>query len=512
MKQVVIYARVSSDRQEKEGFSIPAQISYLKQYAAQNNFNVVKVFSESETAKKAGRKAFNEMLAYIKEKKINVILVEKTDRLYRNFKDYVTIDDIKGLEVHLVKDNTILSENSSSQTKFLHGIKVLMAKNYIDNLREEVNKGRAEKIKQGYYPHKAPAGYINTKDENGKKIIAVDETKAPFIRKLFELYASGVSGEECRKQLNAMGLYHNSKPYAKSILLKMLHDPFYIGKMEIKGVIYQGNHEPIIDIALWNKVQSMFTQSKARTHNVVFDYVGVIKCGHCGCQLTAELKKGKYIYYHCTGKRGGDCKKSYIRQEQIEQAIIRVLERIQIPEESADKIIAALKEMQGVKEHFDETSSESINKQIKILTHRIDALYADKLDGKITEEFWEEKHNQWHNEKVTLLNKLQSLSVASKNFYESSNLLLNWCKDAPAKFLGKSAETKRKILNLIGSNFIYKDGKLSIVLNPVFELILNSHFSKNGGTHRTMFEPYTFIAELKKVVNEELYVNLKLAA
>jgi hypothetical protein len=292
----------------------------------------------------------------------------------------------------------------------------------------------------------------------------------------------------------------------------MLHDPFYIGKMEIKGVIYQGNHEPIIDIALWNKVQSMFNQSKAKTHNVEFDYVGVIRCGHCGCQLTAELKKGKYIYYHCTGKRGGTCKKDYIRQEQIEKAIVDVLEKIQRPAHIYDKIIEVLKEMQQTKENFEEASFESINKQIKILTHRIDALYADKLDGKITEEFWEEKNLLWHNEKATLLNKLQGLNSASKNFYEGSNLLLNWCKDAPAKFLGKSAETKRKILKMIGSNFIYKDGKLSIVLNPVFNLLINSDFSQNGGTQCPKLELLNFISKLKKVVNEELYVDLRLVA
>lgn len=137
--------------------------------------------------------------------------------------------------------------------------------------------------------------------------------------------------------------------------------------------------------------------------------------------------------------------------------------------------------MQQVKTEFDETSTESITKQINTLTRRIDGLYSDKLDGKITEEFWEEKNIKWNNEKVTLLNKLQSLNNANKNFYECSNLLLNFCKDAPAKFLGKSPATKRKILYMIGSNFSYKDGKLSIELKSVFDYIIRNAKSLNGG-------------------------------
>ena len=139
-KQVVIYARVSSREQEREGFSIPAQLKLLKEYALKNGFEVIKEYSDAETAKKAGRTNYNLMLDFLKSNpEIKTILIEKTDRLYRNFKDYVTLEDYD-LEIHLVKEGTIISKNSKSHDKFIHGIKVLMAKNYIDNLSEEVSK------------------------------------------------------------------------------------------------------------------------------------------------------------------------------------------------------------------------------------------------------------------------------------------------------------------------------------------------------------------------------------
>jgi DNA invertase Pin-like site-specific DNA recombinase len=125
----------------------------LNEYAVTHSFNVVKEFVDNETAKKVGRTNFGEMIKFLrKNTTVKTILVEKTDRLYRNFKDYVLLDEFEGIEIHLVKENTILSDNSRSHEKFIHGIKVLMAKNYIDNLSEEVKKGMLQKASQGEYP------------------------------------------------------------------------------------------------------------------------------------------------------------------------------------------------------------------------------------------------------------------------------------------------------------------------------------------------------------------------
>ena len=484
MKKAVIYARVSSKEQEREGFSIPAQIKFLTEYAEKNLFVVDRIFKESETAKKAGRKAFNEMLLYLKEKNINTILVEKTDRLYRNFKDYIILEDYD-LDIHLVKEGSIISKNSKSHDKFIHGIKVLIAKNYIDNLSEEVKKGIKEKVEQGHFPGKAPVGYLNIINKEGKHVIDIDPKKAPFIKKLFELYASGAySVADIRKMLYEEGFNHNGKPWSKPRLLFVLKDVFYIGKFLYKGVIYQGSHKPIIDLELYNNVQKMFNQSKARTHDVHFDYTGLIKCGHCGCQLTAELKKGKYIYYHCTGKRGGNCKKDYIRQEQIDDVFKSLLDRISkaIPNNIVEELKIAIKEMQKVKSEYEVNCQEQITKQINILNKRIDNLYMDKLDGRITEEYWTKKNLEWHEEKDKLINKLSIINKTSETFYEGSNLLIKFCKNAQEEYLQAKPERKIQILKIIGSNFVYKDKKLSVELSSVFDTLLNLRFSQNGGT------------------------------
>jgi site-specific DNA recombinase len=165
--RAVLYARVSSKEQEKDGFSIPAQQKLLRHYAAENAIHLAKEFTDVETARRSGRTGFGEMIAFLRRTaSCRIILVEKTDRLYRNLKDWVTIDEL-GVEVHFVKENVVLSAESRSSEKFVHGIKVLMAKNYIDNLSEETRKGMLEKAERGIWPSYAPLGYVKVDGTNG---------------------------------------------------------------------------------------------------------------------------------------------------------------------------------------------------------------------------------------------------------------------------------------------------------------------------------------------------------
>ncbi|MCD7780270.1 MAG: recombinase family protein [Candidatus Gastranaerophilales bacterium] len=351
----------------------------------------------------------------------------------------------------------IISEYASSHVKFMHGIKVLMAKNYIDNLSEEVKKGKNKKAQLGYYPQQAPVGYKNAGGLEGKRVIIPDPDKSSYVKRLFELYATGVySVEELRKKLYNEGFNHKGRMYSKPKMLYILHDYFYIGKFIYNGAIYDGKHEPLIDVELFNKVQKLFNQSKARTHDIEFTYAGLIKCGHCGCQLTAELKKGKYVYYHCTGKRGGDCKKDWVREEKLDKVFWDLIKKIPNPDSGLfDMIRKGIKETRKLKNEYEETSTEAIQKQIEILKRRIDNLYADKLDGKITEEFWREKHNLWYSERDELLEKLKGFNSAARTFDEGTNLLENFCKHAPQAYLQACPKVKQQILKMIGSNFYH---------------------------------------------------------
>jgi site-specific DNA recombinase len=141
--RVVLYVRVSTKDQEKEGLSIPAQLRLLRGYANENCFVIAREFTDVETAKASGRTNFNQMLVYLNKHHTlcRTIVAEKTDRLYRNIKDYATLDDL-GVEVHLVKENVVISRTSGYNEQFMHGIKLQIARNYSQNLVQEILKGR----------------------------------------------------------------------------------------------------------------------------------------------------------------------------------------------------------------------------------------------------------------------------------------------------------------------------------------------------------------------------------
>ncbi len=148
--KAVIFCRVSSKEQEETGYSLSAQEKFLKEYADKKEFLIDKVFSISESASgKKQREIFSYMMEYVQKKDIKIIICEKVDRLSRNFKDAVLIDNWlekdEERQVHLVKDSLILHKNSRSQEKLNWGIRIIFAKNYIDNLSEEVKKGQKEK-------------------------------------------------------------------------------------------------------------------------------------------------------------------------------------------------------------------------------------------------------------------------------------------------------------------------------------------------------------------------------
>ena len=163
MTEAAIYTRVSSREQQQEGFSLDAQARLLRDYAQRNQLRIVHSFEDVETAKAKGRKQFARLVEFFRgSRSCRVLLVEKTDRISRNFHDAVTIEDLD-IIVHLVEEGQILSKDSKSQAVLVYGFNLVMARHYSNNLREEVKKGMREKAAQGIFPGDAPFGYRNNK-------------------------------------------------------------------------------------------------------------------------------------------------------------------------------------------------------------------------------------------------------------------------------------------------------------------------------------------------------------
>ena len=491
--KAVIYARVSSKEQEAEGFSVDAQLRLLRDYAAENLMDVAKEFTEAETAKQSGRRAFGEMLRFLEANLNHVLLVEKVDRLYRNFADYVKVDHL-GVELHFVKDGMVIGEGSKSQDKFLHGIRVLMAKNYVDNLSEEIRKGLNEKAAQGIYPTHAPLGYINAQEPGTKrKIIVPDPARAHLVKELFERYATGLeSYDSLIKWARKQGLTtKKGNPLAKSAVEQILKHPAYCGLIQWQGRESVGIHEPLVSMETWKRVQDIREgrHTTAGFGSRQFTYRGLIRCC-CGDLLTGEIKKGKYVYYHCTGRRREICGRPYIPESKITEAYCQLLKKLTIPKFALPWISMGLAQADNDRQARRRVRETELKRSIQDIERRLEQLYLDKVSGEITAEFHRATRTKWEAEANEKKIELAAFDRTEATSVDQTMRLFELASSAHSRFKNADSNQKRELTGFMCSNSSWKNGKLEVELHEFFDLMLNSVISEipeeEGGTEKQL--------------------------
>ena len=466
----VLYTRVSSKDQE-EGFSLSAQRELLEAYAREHGLKVTGRFEETETAKAGGtRPAFGKMVEFLRPvTSSTVLLVEKTDRLYRNLKDWITLDDLK-VEIHFVKEGTVISPTSHSSQKFLHGIKVLMAKNYVENLSEEVRKGMTKKAKDGAFPSAAPIGYANVAD---KAIgIAPDPKHAGLVRELFGRAASGrLSAQELTRWARTHGL--RSKKgliLAKNtICTNILRNPVYAGSFRWGGKVYEGKYEPLVTKTTFDRVQRALdsrSRAKGRVHQ--FTYAGLVKCGTCGGLMSGELKKGRYIYYRCAGSKG--CKRFY-PEKLLEGETLRLLSSLQIDEAVSEWLLGEIEKLHD--EGMDVATMKRLVSRRQALQRLQSQAYEDKLLGKIDEGFWRERSAAWQAELAEINGELQTIENAPSkaDLLAAARKPVELLQVAPTLYVTQEPSEKDRLLKTMVSNYTITDGSVSVVLRSPFDVL-----------------------------------------
>ncbi len=136
----------------------------------------------------------------------------------------------------------MLSRDSRSSDKFIHGIKVLMAKNFIDNLSEETRKGLTQKAEEGMWPSHAPLGYRNA-TLDGRRFMAPDPERAAPVVRMFEAMATGqyaIDDVTRMAKVNGLRFKKSKAPLPRSTVHQLLRNPLYMGEFWWKGKLYQG--------------------------------------------------------------------------------------------------------------------------------------------------------------------------------------------------------------------------------------------------------------------------------
>jgi site-specific DNA recombinase len=461
--KAVTYCRVSSKEQEETGYSLPAQEKLLNEYATRKGLEVIEVFSVAESASGSKqRKIFGEMMLYMKNKGISILLCEKVDRLTRNLKEAVLVndwvEDNTERQIHFVKQNLVIHKNAKSDEKFRWDIEIVLAKKYISNLSEEVKKGQKEKLAQGWLPTRPPTGY-KTIGEKGHKTHIIDDEKSYLMKKMFELYSTGnYSVVSLEDEMYKLGLRSvNGNKILQSRIYDLLQDPFYYGDMRWNGEIYPAKHEALISKDLFFKVQSILKRRGkiylSTKHNYLFK--SKIFCDGCRGVLSWETQKG-ILYGHCNNhlKSRHCAKKTYIKEDEVEKQIDKVFTQIAPKsEDMLNWIKEIIEEENSGQVKLKVTEVQRLNGLLVSARKQKDKYFEAKINREVDVEYCDKKINKCKEEERTLEVALERVSSGNSDYQELSLIIHELAFNAKSIYSKATVDEKRLLFSILFTNF-----------------------------------------------------------
>lgn len=350
-----LYARKSTEQDEKQALSIESQVKEMLAIAERESLEIVDIRREAHSAKDSGqRPVFKEILEDLRRDRFNGILVWHPDRLSRNAGDLGSIVDLMD-EKKLTQIRTYgQTFTNTPSEKFLLMILCSQAKLENDNKSINVKRGLRARVEMGLWPSVAPTGYLTEKRIDRKGYVMIDPERAPIIKKMFEKAA--YEKWSTRKIYNWLKFDLNfrtangNKNLSIGNVHRILCNHFYYGTFEFptkSGNWYKGKHEPIITKELFDMVQENMRIDYVRGSNKEFAFTKLMVCGLCSSGITAEekfkkLKSGsvnRHVYYGCSRSKGVDCKGNYINENDLITQFEKLIDQIEIDELGINKKI-----------------------------------------------------------------------------------------------------------------------------------------------------------------------------
>ena len=338
-----IYARKSSEAEDRQVASIDSQIAELMTLVGKSALDVVNILEEAQSAKEPGRPIFNSLLDRIQNGEAQGIICWKLDRLARN--------PIDGGRIAWMLQQGIIQHIQAFDRSYYPTDNVLMmsvefgmANQFIIDLSVNTKRGLKSKAEKGWLPGLAPVGYLNNRyKEKGARDIAKDPDRFPVIKKMWELLLTKQYPTQkiWRIATEDFGLRMKSGlPISISKTYEIFKNPFYFGDFDYMGTRYKGKHEPMISESdFWHAQEILGNKFKAKPHYKIFPFTGLMRCGECDGTITAEdkvkhQKNGNihnYTYYRCTKNKNPECSQGCIEVKELERQLIKEVEALEIP-------------------------------------------------------------------------------------------------------------------------------------------------------------------------------------
>jgi site-specific DNA recombinase len=459
-----IYARKSSESEDRQVQSIDDQLRALRDLAHQRVLTVAIELTESRSAKAPGlRPVFADMLRRIEAGEADGIICWHMNRLFRNSVDYGQVAWM--LQQGVIKSiRTVDREYLPEDNVLLMAVEAGVATQYVIDLKKAVIRGMESKAAKGWFPGKAPPGYLNDKLT---KQISVDPPKFKLVRQAWDLLLSGsYTVPQIHDRLKGWGFPR----MARSNLYKLLSNPFYYGWFSFRGSVHKGNHEPMLTKQEFDRAQTILHKpNHFQPQKHEFAFTGLIRCGTCGCLVTAERrvktypKTGNtrvYVYYHCTGSKG--CSKSGVREELIAEKIAQTIESC-----SFDADFEPLLEEMCKRHELEQPGNElAIIEQTRLAIRkardRLGRLLELRLAGEIDSDEYQRFKADAQTEIASLESTLQEHENKTRRDQESLECAVRFATVAIKDFANGEAKTKRAIATALSENYLLTLGNLQI--------------------------------------------------
>jgi site-specific DNA recombinase len=480
-----IYCRKSSEAEDRQALSIDSQhAELLRAFGDQADVEIVETFRESMSAKAPGRPIFNEMLARLEVGEADGILAWHPDRLARNSVDggkVIYLLDTRKLTT--LRFATFTFENNP-QGKFMLSITFGYSKYYVDSLSENVKRGNRAKLERGWRPNNAPLGYLNNKDT---KEIDPDPVLFPLVRSMFDLMLTGVYGpkEIALKARDEWGFRTPRKkksgggPLALATIYRILGNRFYTGDIVWNGETHRGKHKPIVSHDEFERVQALLGRpSRPRPRTKRFTYTGMMRCGRCGLMITAETKtknRTTYTYYHCTKRRlTPRCPEPYVPVRALEADIETFLRSLFIAPNVHAVVVRRVLSGTQDRERAAELQRESVEKALKDATTELSELVKLRTRSMIDDAMFQSEKAELLERQAKLTSERATHTAPKVNRFELVSDLVSLRRQAVEWFKVGDDETKRLILETVGSNYTLTSKKLSVEARKPFTQVPTS--------------------------------------
>ena len=484
-----LYARKSTEDDDKQVMSIEAQLFELREFARKENLEILQEFQESKSAKKPGREKFGEMMFRIESLDGVGILSWHPDRLARN-----SIDG--GRIIYAVDTTRIVSLRfptfwfePTPQGLFMLQVAFGQSKYYSDNLKQNVERGIRQKLRRGEWLTRAPFGYVNNPKTRN---IEPDPVKSKIIVRAFEEYKTGRHGFESLAEFLALhGVTTKSgTPLGKASVSCILKNKAYLGLTKHFNEYFPGSFAPILSLDLFESVQKILKEkshprkSKA-SHN--FPFTGLFRCGECGSMITAQWCTSehgrRYRYYRCTKKKG-KCVQKYLREDALFLQLREQLQKISLPNDWTDYMLEKVEVWKKESVQSSASSLGQIKDSEQETQNKLDTLVSLYLDGDIPKEQYLKKKNDLLKQKVSLAEKMESAREKRKNWVEPlREWILDMKKATQLKSSGNFFEI-RDYFKKIGTNPTLRDKSVLISFCPPTEFAL-AHNTDSDSAHPT---------------------------